>query len=125
MELTLGIGGKKKNITRIMSNKDTVYISERHETSLFHYVANRDMSESERSPECLAKEAQVLPGGGTASTARTIGFTSYYILSSPKIRARLEADLKELMVGWPDKIPTWSPLLFIFLFPSLNSNKFY
>lgn len=93
-----------------MSNKDNAYTSELHETSLFHYVANSDMSESERSPERLAKEAQVLLGGGTASTARTIGFASYYILSNPKIKARLEAELRELMVGWPDKIPTWVEL---------------
>jgi len=68
------------------------------------------MLESERSEERLAKEAQLLLGGGTASTARTIGFATVYILSDPKIRARLEQELREPMAGWPDRVPTWAEL---------------
>jgi cytochrome P450 len=78
--------------------------------SLFHYIAQSDMPASERSEERLAKEAQVLLGGGTASTARTIGFASYYILSRPALRERLEAELREPMAGWPDRVPTWAEL---------------
>ena len=78
--------------------------------SLFHYIAQSDMPASERSEERLAKEAQVLLGGGTASTARTIGFASYYILSQPEMREKLEAELREPMAGWPDRVPTWAEL---------------
>ncbi|KAK3934316.1 cytochrome p450 [Diplogelasinospora grovesii] len=78
--------------------------------SLFHHIAQSDMPESERSEERLAKEAQTLLGGGTASTARTIGFASYYILSRPEIRSRLEAELKEPMADWPQRVPTWAEL---------------
>ena len=68
------------------------------------------MPESERSNERLAKEAQVLLGGGTASTARTLGFISYFILSDPSRRSRLEAELREPIAGYPDAVPTWADL---------------
>lgn len=68
------------------------------------------MPESERSPERLAKEAQVLLGGGTASTARTIGFASFYILDRPRIRARLRDELREVMADWPRRVPSWVEL---------------
>ncbi|KAK5633633.1 hypothetical protein RRF57_009347 [Xylaria bambusicola] len=64
--------------------------------SVFHHIVDSDMPPSERSEKRLAKEAQVLLGGGTASTARTIGFASYYILSQPKIRPKLEEELRDV-----------------------------
>ncbi|KAL7793173.1 cytochrome P450 [Trichoderma ceciliae] len=78
--------------------------------SIFRHIANSDMPEEERTEERLAKEAQVLLGGGTASTARTIGFASYYILSRPELRSRLEAELKKPMANWPQQVPTWAEL---------------
>ena len=68
------------------------------------------MPESERSDERLAKEAQVLMGGGTASTARTLSFISYYLLARPNIRSKLEQELKEPMAKYPEKVPTWAEL---------------
>ncbi|RYP69919.1 hypothetical protein DL771_005812 [Monosporascus sp. 5C6A] len=76
--------------------------------NVFKRIVMSDMPESERSPERLAKEAQVLLGGGTASTARTIGFASYYILSRPGVRHRLETELRDVMAGWPQPVPTWA-----------------
>ncbi|KAK4066137.1 uncharacterized protein Triagg1_8205 [Trichoderma aggressivum f. europaeum] len=78
--------------------------------SIFRHIANSDMPVEERTEERLAKEAQVLLGGGTASTARTIGFASYYILSRPELRSKLEAELKEPMANWPEQVPTWAEL---------------
>jgi len=68
------------------------------------------MPEYEQSDERLAKEAQVLLGGGTASTARTLGFISYYILANPEIHSRLQEELKDPMSGWPDRVPSWAEL---------------
>jgi cytochrome P450 len=68
------------------------------------------MPESERSEERLAKEAQVLLGAGTASTARTIGFASYYILADRGIHTKLQDELKDIMAGWPHRIPSWAEL---------------
>lgn len=68
------------------------------------------MPESERSEERLAKEAQTLLGGGTASTARTIGFASFWILSRPDIRIKLEAELRDTMRDWPQRVPSWAEL---------------
>ena len=79
-------------------------------TSLFRYIVNSDMPESERSDERLAKEAQVLLGGGTATTARTMSFISYFILANPSIRSRLENELEEPMSRYPEIVPTWAEL---------------
>ena len=78
--------------------------------SLFNYIVNSDMPKSELSDDRLAKEAQILMGGGTASTARTLGFVSYYILSRPEIRARLSAELAEPMAKYPESVPSWAEL---------------
>ncbi|RAK82730.1 cytochrome P450 [Aspergillus fijiensis CBS 313.89] len=99
-----------RNIERILSNKESLKQQGYSSASLFHHVADSDMPDSERSPERLAKEAQVLLGGGTASTARTIGFASYYILSNPAIKARLQDELREPMAEWPDRVPSWAEL---------------
>ncbi|KAK7935352.1 hypothetical protein PG985_000847 [Apiospora marii] len=85
-------------------------VPEKDNTSLFRYVAHSNMPDSEKSEERLAKEAQVLLGGGTASTARTIGFASYYILSRPDLKRRLQAELRDPMSGWPQHVPTWADL---------------
>lgn len=78
--------------------------------SLFLHLACSDMPESERSEERLAKEAQVLLAGGTTTTAHTIGFASYYILSRPEMREKLKEELRETMLDWPRKVPTWAEL---------------
>ncbi|POR34245.1 Uncharacterized protein TPAR_05573 [Tolypocladium paradoxum] len=85
---------------------------EKHEnsTSIFSNILNSDMPESERAHERLGREAQVLLAAGTASVARTLGVASFYILARPEIRQRLEAELKDTMSGWPDKVPTWAEL---------------
>ena len=79
-------------------------------TSLFRYIVNSDMPESEQSDKRLAQEAQILLGGGTTTTARTIGFISYFILTNPSLRSRLEKELEEPMSGYPEVLPTWAEL---------------
>jgi cytochrome P450 len=81
-----------------------------NERSLFHHIAASDMLQSERSEERLVKEAQVLLGAGTASTARTIGFACYYILSRGDLRSALEDELADIMKGWPDHVPAYAQL---------------
>lgn len=81
-----------------------------NEFSLFTHIANSDMPESERSVARLSREAQTLLGAGTASTARTLGFASYYILSRPEILSRLQREVTDTMAGWPDTIPYWAEL---------------
>jgi len=78
--------------------------------SLFQYIVNSDMPESELSTDRLAKEAQVLLGAGSASTARTIDFIVYYIVADERVRARLQDELREIMSVYPDKVPAWAEL---------------
>lgn len=80
--------------------------------SLFHQILrDGDLPQSERSEVRLAKEAQTLLGAGTASTSRTIGFATYYILSRPHtVGKRLKEELREPMKEWPGRVPTWAEL---------------
>lgn len=79
-------------------------------SSLFRYIVNSDMPKSELSTDRLTKEAQVLLGAGSASTARTLDFMVYYIIADEHIRTRLQEELRESMSGYPEKIPAWSEL---------------
>lgn len=91
------------------SNNGNGYGSKAH-TSLFHHILSSEMPESELSDERLAKEAQVLMGGGTASTARTIAYISYYILAKPHICSRLQGELKPAMATYPQRVPSLAEL---------------
>ncbi|KAF7586836.1 hypothetical protein BBP40_008244 [Aspergillus hancockii] len=100
-----------QKIVRIMKNKEAAKPNDTASgTALFRHIAESDMPESERSPERLVKEAQILLGAGTATTARAIGFASYYILANPEIDTFLKAELRDVMDGWPDRVPTWAEL---------------
>lgn len=85
-------------------------VKDENVTSLFHYVVHSDMPESEKSEQRLAKEAQLLLAGGTFTSGRTIGFATVYILSRPDLQKRLEAELRDVMANWPDRVPTWAEL---------------
>jgi cytochrome P450 len=78
--------------------------------SLFHWIVNSDMPESELADERLAKEAQVIQAAGSTSTARTLTHITYYVLANPKIQGRLSEELREIMAGWPNKVPSWVDL---------------
>ncbi|KAI9891308.1 MAG: hypothetical protein M1814_002821 [Vezdaea aestivalis] len=78
--------------------------------TLFRHLINTDLPESELSVERLAKEAQVLLGAGTVSTARTLDFICYYIMARPQIRQRLGEEVKDLMAQYPAKHPSWADL---------------
>jgi cytochrome P450 len=78
--------------------------------SLFHWMVNSGMPESELSAERLANEAQVIQSAGSTSTARTLSHITFYILATPRIRARLGAELRDIMAEWPDKVPSWVDL---------------
>ena len=68
------------------------------------------MPESELSDERLACEAQVILGAATITTGATIAYISYYILARPDIRLKLQEELKDFMVAWPQQVPTMAGL---------------
>ncbi|OSS47233.1 hypothetical protein B5807_10115 [Epicoccum nigrum] len=78
--------------------------------SVFLHLANSGMPASERAPERLLKEAQVLLAGGTATTSHTLAFASCYVLSRPQLKQRLQAELSQSMAGWPLRIPSQTEL---------------
>ena len=78
--------------------------------SLFHWIVNSDMPKSELADERLANEAQVMLSAGSTSTARTLTHITYHVLANPRVRERLREEVRETMVGWPEKVPSWVEL---------------
>lgn len=68
------------------------------------------MPASEKSEERLAKEAQLLLGGGTVTSARVISCAAYYILTRPDVEKLLADELRQPMAQWPTRVPTWAQL---------------
>ena len=87
--------------------------------TLFRHLVNSDLSPSELTDERLSREAQVLIGSGTITTAGTISFLCYYIMANPAIRERLAEELKGVMEGYPEKKPTWAQLERVAYFQAL------
>jgi cytochrome P450 len=101
-----------KHIQEVKSEKAT---SEKLSTqtdnvSLFRFIVNSEMPESELSDDRLAKEAQTILAAGSATTARVLDFITYYVLANDDIRARLEEELENVMALWPDRVPSWAEL---------------
>lgn len=78
--------------------------------TLFRHLVNSDLPPSELTDQRLSREAQVLIGSGTMTTAGTMGFLCYYIMSNPAIKKHLQEELKDVMEGYPEKKPTWAQL---------------
>ncbi|KAL2830450.1 cytochrome P450 [Aspergillus cavernicola] len=78
--------------------------------TLFRHLVDSDLPPSELTDDRLSKEAQVLIGSGTMTTAGTMGFLCYYIMSNPAIRNRLAEELGPVMQDYPHKKPTWADL---------------
>ncbi|KAL3471911.1 cytochrome P450 [Aspergillus californicus] len=78
--------------------------------TLFRHLVDSDLPPSELTDTRLSREAQVLIGAGTMTTAGTMGFLCYYILSNPSIRTRMEDELRPLMAKYPAVKPTWAEL---------------
>ncbi|TRX88990.1 hypothetical protein FHL15_010112 [Xylaria flabelliformis] len=85
-------------------------MNDEHVESLFHHVANSDMPASEKSEERLTKEAQLLLGGGTVTSARVISCATFYILTLPDVAKRLSEELRQPMAQWPSHVPSWADL---------------
>ncbi|KAH6663129.1 cytochrome P450 [Halenospora varia] len=78
--------------------------------SLLRYLVNSELPESELSVERLSKEAQVLLGAGTVSTARTLDFICYYVLANENIKPKLQNELREIMKDYPEQTPSFIQL---------------
>lgn len=78
--------------------------------TLFRHLVNSDLPASELSDERLLREAQVLIGSGTMTTAGTMCFLVYYIKANPAIHKRLTEELKPIMEGYPHKKPNWAQI---------------
>lgn len=101
----IGIAKREK---AAQGSKDTSMTGGR--PTLFRHLVNSDLPPSELTEQRLSREAQVLIGSGTITTAGTMNFICYYILANPAIRKRVEDELRPVMEGYPQKKATWLQL---------------
>ncbi|CAO2651135.1 Nn.00g094320.m01.CDS01 [Neocucurbitaria sp. VM-36] len=78
--------------------------------TLFQNLVRSNLPECDLTLDRLSKEAQVILGAGTVSTARTLDFICYYILSNRSIKQRLVEELEAVMSDYPTHAPTWAQL---------------
>nr|POE75125.1 putative efflux pump gsfj [Quercus suber] len=78
-------------------------------TVLRHLVGS-GLPASELSSDRLSKEAQLMIGAGTTTTAGTLNFLTFYVITNPVIRKRLEGELAPLMNEYPARKPSWAEL---------------
>jgi len=75
----------------------------------------RDLKDNERLPkaektvERLADEGEILVGAGSETTAKTLTYTTFYILNTPGVLEKLRKELKGEMKHSTD-VPTWTQL---------------
>ncbi|GFF32208.1 trichodiene oxygenase [Aspergillus udagawae] len=91
-----------------LGSKDTSMMGGR--PTIFRHLLNSDLPPSELTDDRLSKEAQVLIGTGTVTTAGSLCFICYHIMVNPAIKKRLQEDLKPIMANYPPKKPTWAEL---------------
>jgi cytochrome P450 len=79
--------------------------------TLFHHMVHQSgLPEADITVERLSREAQVLLGAGSVSTARTLHFIVFYLLSNPHMRKKFEDELANAQGGWENGQPTWTQL---------------
>ncbi|KAH6615377.1 cytochrome P450 [Boeremia exigua] len=95
---------------RLKEENDLKGVRTEDRGSIFLHLANSDMPASEKAPERLLKEAQVLLAGGTATTSHTLAFACCYVLSRSELRQKLKEELLLPMARWPSYVPPQAEL---------------
>ena len=78
--------------------------------SLFRFLLNSELPESELSVKRLSQEAKILLGAGTTTTGHALGSTTYYVTANEPVRNRLSSELKDVMARYPREVPSVSEL---------------
>lgn len=63
--------------------------------TIFQAIFESDSPPTEKSVDQLVVEAQMIVTAGTVTTANMLAITSYHLLNSPPIRARLQQELAQ------------------------------
>ncbi|KAI4114143.1 MAG: hypothetical protein LQ345_005028 [Seirophora villosa] len=74
----------------------------------YDVLTNPDARLQEKDDDYLQDEAQAIVGAGTVTTAHILALLHFYILDTPGVRSRLQAELADLAASQPK--PTWSQL---------------
>jgi hypothetical protein len=98
-------GDLKRQVESVVTDYGT---SKEKKETIFHSLLNNDeLPDEEKTLDRLSDETEILVAAGSETTARTIEYTSFYVLNTPGVLAKLREELKILM---PDreKLPSWT-----------------
>jgi len=62
--------------------------------TLFHEILQSDLPESDKTISRLTDEAAIVVGAGTLTTSWALSVATYHLLASPRILAKLKAELR-------------------------------
>jgi cytochrome P450 len=77
---------------------------------IFHRLLRSDLPEFEKHASRLSAETVVILGGGSINPSATLTLITYYVLARPHMHKRLSEELKDVMVWFPDRLPTRTEL---------------
>ncbi|KAL8647455.1 MAG: hypothetical protein Q9210_005552 [Variospora velana] len=79
------------------------------QTNIFYDVLTNPQARlQEKDDDYLQDEAQSIVGAGTVTTGHILALLHFYIIDTPGVRSRLQAELAQLAASDPS--PTWSKL---------------
>ena len=105
----------EEQVYRVKAEPPETYKHLSHPT-IFHEILHSSLPPAEKTNSRLRDEAWIVIGAGTLTTAWTLTVALYHILASPRILARLKADLKAAI---PDREAPSLPLHVIEKIPYL------
>ncbi|KAF2665445.1 cytochrome P450 [Microthyrium microscopicum] len=100
----------KTQVKSILDAKQETSDDADNPNTIFHALRDSDsLPIEEKSFKRLTDEAEILVAAGSETTARTLSYTSFYLINTSSVLDRLRAELRIIM---PDKTskPTWSKL---------------
>jgi cytochrome P450 len=100
----------ERYILEVKSENKTDFQSSGERMTLLRHLINSNLPERELSTARLVNEVQVLLAAGTTGTSRVLDFICYHVLANTGIRQKMAEELREVMLDWPNKKPTWSQL---------------
>ncbi|OJD28710.1 cytochrome p450 [Diplodia corticola] len=83
----------RKQIAEIQATRVEDRKSGRTGATIFHELIDGDLPDEEKRLERMWQEGQIIVGAGTETTAWSLSATMFYILWTPHVRTKLQAEL--------------------------------
>jgi cytochrome P450 len=85
----------ENQVKKVIGNKDKAG-KEKEKRTIIREIFESDLPAGDRTAHALEQEAQTFVAAGTASTARVLESTIFYILDNPSITQKLVAEVRQI-----------------------------